>query len=71
MPSFTVSRKRTHLEVIQMEELLEPKIYRVKINVNEDGCYWFSFKHAGEFKLNDYEELDFKVESAKLVRRKY
>jgi len=54
-----------------MEELLEPKIYRVKIIVNEDGCYWFSFKHAGEFKLNDYEELDFKVESAKLVRRKY
>ena len=54
-----------------MEELLEPKIYRVKIIVNEDGCYWFSFKYTGDFKLYDYEELDFKVEATNLVKRKY
>jgi hypothetical protein len=47
----------------------EPKIYGLKIHVN-NGCYSMSFRHIGEFVLNDYEELDLKVMSAKLVKRK-
>ena len=48
----------------------EPKIFGVKLHL-DNGCYRFSFRHTGDFRLNDYEELDLEVMSAKLVKRKY
>jgi hypothetical protein len=51
-------------------QLSDVKIYRVKIYQNTNGCYSFSVRHAGHFKLCDYEEIVLKVQSARLVKRK-
>ena len=56
--------------VNKSDGLSRPKIYRVKIFHHGKGCYSFSFRHTGDFRLNDYEELDFAVIDARLVRRK-
>ena len=45
------------------------KIYRVKICQDTNGCYSFSVRHTGHFKLCDYEEIELEVRSAKLVER--
>lgn len=57
------------MQTSELESVSEPKIYSVKIC--QDGCkhYAISVKHTGEFRLSDYDELEFKVKSAKLVRR--
>ena len=53
----------------ELERLPEPKVYGVKITQDGDKCYCISVKHTGEFRLSDYEELEFEVKSARLVRR--
>jgi len=45
------------------------KIYQVKICQDTNGCYSFSVRHTGHFKLCDYEEIELEVRSAKLVER--
>ena len=55
------------MEVISMYS--EPKILGLKINQDEPGCYRYSFKHSGDFKLSDYEEIEFVVLTAKMVRK--
>ena len=47
----------------------KPEIHGVKIYHYGDGCYGFSVRHTGTFRLRDYEELDLEVKSARLVRR--
>lgn len=59
-----------NMQVNEYEESLGPKIYGLRICRNTDGCYCLSFRHTGNFSLNDYEELDLKVMSATLVRLK-
>jgi hypothetical protein len=53
----------------ELEDVPEPKIYGVKISQDENQCYCISVRHAGDFCLADYEELEFEVTSARLVRR--
>jgi len=53
----------------ELENLSEPKIYGVKISQDENQCYCISVRHTGAFRLADYEELEFQVTSARLVRR--
>ena len=48
----------------------EPKIYGVKISQDGDKCYGITVRHTGHFKLSDYDELSFEVNSVKLVRRR-
>jgi len=46
-------------------------IYGVRISVyDRGGSYGLCFRHTGDFRLNDYEELDLEVKSARLVKRK-
>ena len=54
----------------ELEHVHEPRIYKVKICQEGNGGYSFSVKHSGDFRLQDYEELDLEVTSARLVRRK-
>ena len=66
---------KSTMEVITMQineykESVEPKIFGLRIYRNTDGCYCFSFRHTGNFSLNDFEELDIKVMSPTLVRIK-
>jgi len=59
------------MEVIRMqiEESYEPQIYGVKIYNDGKGGHHFSFRHTGQFKLGDYEQLDLEIASARLVKR--
>ena len=56
-------------EYNELESISDPKIYSVKICQDGSKHYAFSVKHTGEFKLSDYDELEFEVKSARLVRR--
>ena len=47
----------------------EVKIFGVKIYREGLGCYTFSIQHNGEFNLKNYEKLELKVKSVKLVRK--
>ena len=58
------------MQINEYEESLRPKIYGLRIYRNTDGCYCLSFRHTGNFSLNDFEELDLKIISATLVRIK-
>ena len=57
------------MEIAEHDKLSDTTIYGLKIHQPEPGCYSLSFRHAGDFRLADYEELDFEVVSARLVRR--
>ena len=48
----------------------DPTIYGVTIIQEGNGGYSFSVKHSGDFKLQDYDELELEVKSARLVKRK-
>ena len=50
-------------------QLSDVKIHRVKIYQETNGCYSFSVRHTGRFKMSDYEEIVLQVRSARLVRR--
>jgi len=57
------------MRAAEHEKTSEPRIYGMKIYQPEPGCYSFTFHHEGDFRLGDYEELDFDVRTVKLVRR--
>jgi hypothetical protein len=62
------------LEVVKIncskiDKLNRVKIYSVKISQNGSGCYDFCIKHTGEFNLKDYEEIEFDVNAARLVKK--
>jgi hypothetical protein len=54
---------------IELKHLADPKIYGVKISRDENQCFCISVRHTGDFSLADYEELEFQVTSARLVKR--
>ncbi len=53
----------------EFEPITEPKIYRVKITQDGYKCYDISVRHSGVFRLSDYDELEFDVSAARLVRK--
>jgi hypothetical protein len=57
------------MQIAEHKKSSQPKIYRVKIYQTERGGYSFSFRHTGDFKLNDYDELDFEVVASRMVKR--
>ena len=68
-----VASERMEVIKTQTSELvnvIEPKIFGVKICQEGDGGYSFSVKHSGDFRLQDYDELELEVKSARLVKRK-
>ena len=58
------------MKTSEINGLSAVKIYGVRIYQEGNGCYSFSVRHSGEFKLNDYEELELEVTSARLVRKR-
>jgi len=44
------------------------KIYGIKIYRNPGGCYQFSVVHSGPFRLQDYDALELKTNTVKMVR---
>jgi hypothetical protein len=73
--SSSVRRKRSlaiqmPTEVIKTKSTqLKPRIYGVTIHQEGNGAYAISVRHAGPFRLKDYDVLEFEVSSARLVRR--
>jgi hypothetical protein len=57
------------MQSVEVDQLGEPKIYGVKIYQEGNGCYSFSVRHSGPFRLEDYDELEVEVKSARLVRK--
>jgi hypothetical protein len=57
------------LHSAKIDPLDKVKFYGLKICSDDNGCYTFCFKHTGQFNLRDYEELEFEVKSARLVKR--
>ena len=53
-----------------LEDTSEPKIYGIKISFDGGVAYCISVRHTGQFNLRDYEELDFDVATARLVRKR-
>ena len=53
----------------ELDNIAEPRIYGLKICQEGDGSYCFSVKHTGGFRLQDYDEIEFKVKSATFVKR--
>ena len=53
-----------------IEEIGQLRIVGVKINQPSVGQYSLSFRHLGDFRLGDYEELDLEVASARLTKRR-
>lgn len=51
------------------ENVREPRIFGLKIFQPSPGCYSISVKHTGEFRLDDYEELDLDVCCSRLQKR--
>ena len=45
------------------------KIYGIKITRESTGCYGFSIKHSGPFKLSDYDELELRANAVKMIPR--
>ena len=58
------------MQTEESEDLNKVNICGIKIFHHGDGCYCFSISHTGQFRLQDYEELDLEVKSVKLVREK-
>ena len=54
----------------ELENPIEPKIYGVRFYRYGNGCYSFSFRHTGDFHLNDFDEIELTVVGMKLLRRK-
>jgi len=52
------------------EQKGEPTIHGVTIVQEGNGGYSFRVQHSGEFRLQDYEVLEFQVRSARLVRQR-
>ena len=70
----TLTLKKDLMEVVktecmELDRVREPEIYGVKITLDAGGCYCISVRHAGHFRLKDYEELDLEVKSARLVQK--
>jgi hypothetical protein len=58
------------MQSAELKQLSEPKIYGVKITQSGNKCYCISVKHTGQFSLSDYDEVEFEVTSAKLIKKK-
>jgi hypothetical protein len=63
------------MEVMQMQTTesdtpAEPTIHGVTIVQEGNGGYSFTVRHTGHFRLQDYEELELAVSSARLVKRR-
>ena len=58
------------MEMNHIKEIGQLRIVGVKINQPSVGQYSLSFRHLGDFRLGDYEELDLEVVSARLVKRR-
>jgi hypothetical protein len=48
----------------------EPRIHGVKIVQEANGCYGFTLRHTGPFRLKDFQELELEVSSARLVKKR-
>ena len=48
---------------------IEPVLSSVRIYNDGSGCYLFSIRHEGGFRLQDYDELELEVKSARFVAR--
>jgi len=49
-----------------MEEL---KIYSLRISKGGPAGTSLTFRHTGDFRLNDYEDIELTIADARLVRR--
>jgi len=58
------------MQTTKLDHLGPGKIFGVRIYQEGNGCYSFSVKHSGPFRLQDYEELELEVKSARLVRKR-
>ena len=54
------------------KEKYEPslRISRVRIFPEGNFAYQFVIQHNGHFKLQDYEEFDLEIKSARLIRKR-
>jgi hypothetical protein len=53
---------------MNMYDLDAPRILGVRIS-KMDGGIDLSFRHTGEFRLDDYEEVHIDVKSVRLIKR--
>ena len=57
------------MQIVNNEKSVEPKIFGVRIRNHGPGAYALAFRHSGDFKLDDFDELDFEVVSTKLIKK--